>query len=167
VNIKEVNLKDLKKEKDVLEQIEEGVGDLKCLSLVHPDSLAQPQTSWRPPSPLGPPPALPRNHQAPLARKNRTEGRSATDDQYIHKLEKEITSLRTQNHAYVKEINELRIYNYTQQVAQDDRREDAVVVEQPASIAGSEYNANAIPKPRRRAGAAPRASSSDVRLATF
>ena len=195
----EVNIKEVKQEKDVLEQIEEGCcsmevvagegcGDLKPLSLVHPDSLAQPQQNqqgrWRPPSPPGPPPALVRSHQQvtsrqqtssskqTTSRQNRTEGRLPTDDQYIFKLETEIASLRAQNHAYVKEINELRIYNYTQQVAQDDRRKDAQddrqqVAQEPGSIAGSEYNANAIPKSRRRAGAAPRASSSDVRLETF
>ena len=189
----EVQIKEVNKEKDVLEKIEEGVGegivvDLKPMSLKNPDSLAQPQqnhqTTWRPPSPPGPPPALPRP--------NRTEGRLATDDQYIHKLEKEIALLRTQNHAYVKEINELRIQSYTQQVAQEDSsvsslqgsgrhtrsgntynnnadaNANAADVE---PIAGSEYNANAIPKPRKRAvtKAAPSSQgerSGEFRLAT-
>ena len=136
------------KEKDVLEQIEEGCmevlagegcgggggeggcGELKPMRLVHPDSLSLPQkqqTRWRPPSPSGPPP-LPRsrdvdsqdvNSHSQNVRKNRTEGRSATDDQYIHKLEKEIASLRAQNHAQVKDLNDLRVQIYTQQVAQD------------------------------------------------
>jgi len=192
---REVHKKELKKEKDVLEQIEEGGeqegGYLKPLSLVHPDSLAQPQVRWRPPSPPGPPPPLPpgplpprmRSHQQERSRQNRTEGRSAADDQYIYRLEKEISSLRAQNHAYVKEINELRIYNYTQQAAADTRWGDAYntppspgdereeQVEQSKLDANNEYNAKAVPKPRRRAGAAPRASSSrvsgDVRVETF
>lgn len=187
---REVHIKELKKEKDVLEQIEEGGeqegGYLKPLSLVHPDSLdVNNQSRWRPPSPPGPPPPFPsmRSHQKERSRQNRTEGRSAADDQYIHKLEKEISSLRAQNHAYVKEINELRIYNYTQHVAADTRCGDAYntppppadereeQVEQPKLDANNEYNAKAVPKPRRRAGAAPRASSSresgDVRVETF
>ena len=185
VQIKEVKSESI--EKDVLEKIEEGVGEemMKPMSLKNPDSLKQ--TTWRPPSPPGPPPALPRP--------NRTEGRLATDDQYIHKLEKEIALLRTQNHAYVKEINELRIQSYTQQVAQEDSsvsslqgsgrhtrsgntynnnadgNVNAADVE-PKPIAGSEYNANAIPKPRKRAVTKPAPSSQgersgEFRLATF
>ena len=177
VHIKEVSKETI--EKDVLEKIEEGVGEgivvaLKPMSLVHPDSLAQPQqnhnASWRPPSPPGPPPALPRH--------NRTEGRLATDDQYINKLEKEIALLRMQNHAYVKEINELRIQSYTQQVAQEDpapapRGMAAFAeeqVEQPKLDANNEYNAKAVPKPRKRAAPVTKvasASSGEFRLATF
>jgi hypothetical protein len=171
----EVQIKEVNKEKDVLEKIEEGVGeeivvDLKPMSLKNPDSLAQPQqnhnASWRPPSPPGPPPALPRP--------NRTEGRLATDDQYINKLEKEIALLRTQNHAYVKEINELRIHYYKQQ---SDRREDTAPadeceehVDQPKLDANNEYNAKAVPKPRKRAAPVTKTASSvssDFRLATF
>jgi hypothetical protein len=209
------------KEKDVLEQIEEGCmevlagegcgggggegggGELKPMRLVHPDSLSLPkqQARWRPPSPPGPPPPLPRSQdvRSQDVRKNRTEGRSSTDDQYIHKLEKEIASLRAQNYAQVKDLNDLRVQIYTQQVAADtaasslkgpasslkgsalktrsgnsynpaatDEREEQVA--QP--IAGSEYNAKAIPKARKRAAAAPKApvekaSSSNFRLETF
>lgn len=122
------------REKDVLEQIEEGCCLMEVLSggengpplppmrLIHPDSLAQQkqQARLRPPSPTGPPPPLARSqHSSSVPRKNRTEGRSSTDDQYIHKLEKEIASLRAQNHAQVKDINDLRVQIYTQQVAAD------------------------------------------------
>ena len=140
-----------KREKDVLEQIEEGCcrtevfageggGDFKPLSIIHPDSLAQSQqkqhSRLRPPSPPGPPPM--RSQQAvpshTLSRTNRTEGRSSADDHYIHKLEKEIASLRAQNHAQVKDINDLRVQIYTQQQAADTA---ASVIASASALASS------------------------------
>jgi hypothetical protein len=199
------------KEKDMLEQIEEGCcrmevlagegggcGELEPMRLVHPDSLQQQkqhQTRLRPPSPPGPPPPLPRSQESSVPRKNRTEGRLATDDQYIHKLEKEIALLRAQNHAQVKDINNLRVQIYTQQVAADtaasaiasasalaserktrsgntyntsaaaDEREEQVA--QAKLDANNEFSAKAVPKPRKRAAPVEKSSSSNFRLATF
>jgi len=185
------------REKDVLEQIEEGclevlagesIGEsmpLPPMRLAHPDSLRQPQqnASWRPPSPPGPPPARINN----LPRTNRTEGRSPADDQYIHKLEKEIASLRAQNHAQVKDINDLRVQIYTQQQQADTAasvvasasasalasasasalktRSGTTYNTEPEEQAGAvqvldannEFSAKAVPKPRKRA--APKAAS--------
>ena len=176
---------------DVLEKIEEGEGgvdkDKKAmsLSLVHPDLLNQQEAIWRPPSPPGPPPPRPPlARPPPLAREtgnvrqNRTEGRSATDDQYIHKLEKEIASLRAQNHAQVKDINDLRVQIYQQQIEADAASaarsvktyntapaEECEEQVDQALDANNEYNAKAVPKPRKRA--APKASNVDFRLETF
>lgn len=188
-----------KKEKDVLEQIEEGglAGEesrsVPPMRLINPDSVIfqeqeqEQDARWRPPSPPGPPPG--RNNKPPaVSRKIRTEGRLATDDQYIYRLEKEIASLRAQNHAQVKDINDLRAQIYTQQARADaaeasasrqgnnsknnadayaaDAEEPNAKIEQKLD-ANNEFSAKAIPKSRRRAGAAPRESVSELRVATF
>jgi hypothetical protein len=205
------------KEKDMLEQIEEGccrtevlVGEgfggenvppLPPMRLIHPDSLPQQkqQPRLRPPSPTGPPPMRSQysSESSSVPRKNRTEGRSSADDQYIHKLEKEIASLRAQNHAQVKDINDLRVQIYTQQIAADttasaiasasalalqgsERKtrsgntyntaaaeEREEQVAQAKLDANNEFSTKAVPKPRKRAAPVEKSSSSNFRLATF
>lgn len=201
------------KEKDMLEQIEEGCCRMEVLAggdnapapplppmrLIHPDSLAQQkqqEARLRPPSPMGPPPMrIQHASESSVPRKNRTEGRSSADDQYIYKLEKEIASLRAQNHAQVKDINDLRVQIYTQQIAADTAASSiasasalalqgserktrsgntyntapavAEDIEQPKLDANNEFSAKGVPKPRKRAAPTPKASSSDFRLATF
>ena len=141
------------KEKDVLEQIEEGGVQVQ----VQGQSEVP---AWRPPSPSGPPPPLP---QTQRKEGRSASGRSASDEEYIKELERENASLRAQAAEAARPERRTRSGHTYNTIAAD------VEEQGPEPIAGSEYNAAAIPKPRRRAQPtkAVSFSSGGFRLATF